>query len=133
MTGLVLKLSPFERILINGVVIENSDRRARITVRTPESNILRLKDAIHPEHAGTPVARLCYLTQLILSGDLTVDQAQDEILSGITDLASVFQDMESQARLSTARRDLLEGNVYGAFKLLRSFLALEARLLERTG
>lgn len=133
MTGLVLKLSPFERILINGVVIENSDRRARITVRTPDSNILRLKDAIHPEHADTPVARLCYLTQLILSGDLTLDQARDEVLSGIIDLASVFQDMESQTRLSTARRDILEGNVYGAFKLLRSFLALEVRLLERTG
>lgn len=133
MTGLVLKLSPFERILINGVVIENSDRRARITVRTPDSNILRLKDAIHPDHASTPVAGLCYLTQLILTGDAELDLAREKVVTGITGLASVFQDIDSQTRLASARKDILDGNVYGAFKSLRSFLVLEARLLGRTG
>ena len=29
MTGLVLKLAPHERVLINGAVIENGDRRTR--------------------------------------------------------------------------------------------------------
>lgn len=57
MTGLVLKLGPKERILINGAVIENGDRRSRITVLTAQANILRLKDAIHPDDANTPVRR----------------------------------------------------------------------------
>ncbi len=29
MTGLVLKLGPHERVLINGAVIENGDKRSR--------------------------------------------------------------------------------------------------------
>ena len=48
MSGLVLKLAPKERILINGAVIENGDRRSRLSIMTPNANILRLRDAIHP-------------------------------------------------------------------------------------
>ena len=47
MSGLVLKLSPKERVLINGVVIENGDRRSRLAIMTPDAHILRLRDAIH--------------------------------------------------------------------------------------
>ena len=49
MSGLVLKLGPKERVLINGAVIENGDRRSRLSIVTPGANILRLRDAIHPE------------------------------------------------------------------------------------
>ena len=55
MSGLVLKLGPRERIMINGVVLENGDRRARINIVTPEAHVLRMKDAIHPDQVTTPV------------------------------------------------------------------------------
>ena len=63
MSGLVLKLAPKERILINGAVIENGDRRSRLSIMTPNANILRLRDAIHPEEVTTPVRRVCYIAQ----------------------------------------------------------------------
>ena len=69
MNGLVLKLAPKERLLINGAVIENGDRRSRLAILTPNANLLRLRDAIHPEEANTPVRRVCYVAQLVLSGD----------------------------------------------------------------
>ena len=69
MSGLVLKLGPRERVLINGAVIENGDRRSRLSIVTPNANILRLRDAIHPDEARTPVRRLCFTTQLVLTGD----------------------------------------------------------------
>ena len=34
MSGLVLKLAPNERVLINGAVIENGDRRSKISIKT---------------------------------------------------------------------------------------------------
>ena len=43
MSGLVLKLGPHERIMINGVVMENGDRRTRLNVLTPDANVLRLR------------------------------------------------------------------------------------------
>ena len=69
MSGLVLKLGPHERVLVNGAVIENGDRRSRISILTPHANILRLRDAIAPDEVNTPVRRVCYIAQLVLSGD----------------------------------------------------------------
>lgn len=76
MAGLILKLRPKEQLLINGVVVENGDRRAMLRVRTEGANILRLRDAMRPEDATTPEKRAYYAAQLAISGELTPAQAQ---------------------------------------------------------
>lgn len=131
MTGLVLKLAPFERILVNGAVVENGDRRSRITIRTPKANILRLKDAIHPEDASTPVARICYMAQLILSGDADPTKGREQILMGLDQLSDVFRDGECQAALGEARTEFLADRAYPGLRRLRGLLELEAHLLGR--
>ena len=129
MSGLVLKLAPNERILINGVVLENGDRRARISVKTPHVNILRLRDAIHPDDAVTPVSRICYEAQLILSGDRAVDDGRKILLRGIEQLTQVFEDRDSRHLLGDATEGVVENNFYRALRALRDLLPREARLL----
>ena len=87
MTGLVLKLGPHERVLINGAVIENGEKRSRLAIMTPNANILRLRDAIHPEDVNTPVRRVCYIAQLVLTGDADPEQAKLQLLRGIEQLS----------------------------------------------
>jgi flagellar biosynthesis repressor protein FlbT len=67
--SLVLKLGPRERVIINGVVMENGDRRTRLQIITPDAKVLRLRDAIHPDEVTTPVRRVCYVAQLVLAGE----------------------------------------------------------------
>ena len=129
MTGLVLKLGPNERVLINGAVIENGDRRSRLAVITPNAHILRLRDAIHPEHANTPVRRVCYITQLVLSGDAEPDTARLQILRGIEQLSQVLTDPDSRTPLSQATAAILDDQHYAALKALRGLLPREERLL----
>lgn len=129
MSGLVLKLGPKERVLVNGAVIENGDRRARIAILTPNAKILRLKDAIHPDEATTPVRRVCYVAQLVLSGDASPDTAKPELLRGIEQLSQVFCDDDSRGQLALATRAVNEDQPYQALKALRSLLARETRLL----
>lgn len=131
MTGLVLKLGPRERILINGAVIENGDRRSRLNIVTPNAHILRLKDAIHPEEATTPVRRVCYLAQLVLAGDATPEETAPKLSRGIGELAQVFLDPDSQLNLATAGRAVEDGQFYQALKALRALLPLEEELLSR--
>ena len=128
MSGLVLKLNPHERVLINGAVIENGDRRTRINIVTPKVNILRLKDAIHPEKANTPVRRVCYIAQLVLSGEADETKAHAQLLNGIEQLSQVFTDRDSRAALSLATACVIEKNHYGALKALRLLLPREERL-----
>ncbi|MEM1074324.1 MAG: flagellar biosynthesis repressor FlbT [Pseudomonadota bacterium] len=129
MSGLVLKLSPKERVLINGVVIENGDRRSRLSIMTPDANILRLRDAIHPEDAKTPVRRACFAMQLVLSGDKCAEEAHLPLLRQIEELSQVFTDPDSRSMLAEATRGLVEGHHYRSLKALRALLPREDRLL----
>lgn len=129
MSGLVLKLAPNERVLINGAVIENGERRARISIRTPNVNVLRLRDAIHPDRAGTPVARACYIAQLILSGDAEPAEGRRQLLVAIEQLSRVLDDRDSRNILADATRHVLNDGIYQAMRRLRELLPREARLL----
>lgn len=129
MSGLVLKLAPKERILINGAVIENGEKRSRLAILTPNAHILRLRDAIHPEQVNTPVRRVCYIAQLVLSGDVTPADARLQLLRGIEQLSQVLVDTDSRALLSQATTAVLEDQHYLALKALRSLLPREERIM----
>ncbi len=129
MSGLVLKLAPHERVLINGAVIENGDRRSRLAIVTPNANILRLRDAIHPEDVKTPVRRVCYIVQLMLSGDANPDEGRLQLLRGIEQLSQVLTDHDSRKQLNLATAAVVEGQHYQALKALRTLIPREERLL----
>lgn len=129
MSGLVLKLGPHERIMVNGVVMENGDRRARINILTPDANVLRLRDAIHPHEANTPVRRVCYVAQLALAGEADAEEARRQVLRGIEQLSQVFTDPESRAHLTAATEAADARRFYQAMKSLRNLLPRETRLL----
>ena len=129
MTGLVLKLGPHERVLINGAVIENGEKRSRLAVVTPNAHILRLRDAIHPGEVNTPVRRVCYIAQMVLSGDATPGDARMQLLRGIEQLSQVLTDPDSRQHLTLATAMVLDDQHYQALKALRALLPREERLM----
>lgn len=129
MSGLVLKLGPKERVLINGAVIENGDRRSRLSIVTPNANILRLRDAIHPDAANTPVRRTCYAVQLVLTGDALPEEMRRQLLRHIEELSQVFTDPDSRAHLARATEALVQAEYYACLKALRALIPREERLM----
>lgn len=129
MSGLVLKLNPNERVLVNGAVIENGDRRSRLSILTPNANILRLRDAIRPDEVNTPVRRVCYIAQLVLSGDVSEEDAQFQLLRGIEQLSQALRDEDSRTHLDAATEAVNRSDFYRALKSLRNLLPRESRLL----
>ncbi|QDL94774.1 flagellar biosynthesis repressor FlbT (plasmid) [Paroceanicella profunda] len=130
MPGLILKLTPGERFMVNGVVMENGDHRARICVVTENANVLRLRDAIHPGEVNTPVRRVCYIAQLVLAGEAEESLARQQLLTGIEQLSQVFTDADSRTKLDAATSHAMEAKYYPALKALRSLLSREARLMQ---
>ncbi|MCA0205966.1 MAG: flagellar biosynthesis repressor FlbT [Proteobacteria bacterium] len=128
MSGLILKLAPHERVLINGAVIENGERRSRLSIVTPNANILRLRDAIHPGEVSTPVRRVAYIAQLVLSGDAVAEEATPQLLRGIEQLSQVLTDPDSRSLLGRAGQAVLDGEFYPAMRHLRALLPREERL-----
>lgn len=129
MTGLVLKLGPKERVLVNGAVIENGDKRSRLNILTPDVNILRLRDALHPDEVTTPVKRVCYILQLVLSGEADAADAKLQLLRGVEQLSQVFKDADSRSILDTTTAHVSAARYYPALKTLRGLIAREERLL----
>lgn len=129
MSGLVLKLNPKERVLVNGAVIENGDRRSRLSILTPNANILRLRDAIRPDEVNTPVRRVCYIAQLVLSGDVAEEDAKLQIIRGIEQLSQALRDDDSRQLLDAATSSAQVHDFYRVLKSLRNLLPREARLM----
>ena len=92
-------------------------------------NILRLRDAIHPEEANTPVRRVCYIAQLVLSGDADAADTRHQLLRGIEQLSQVLTDPDSRTLLTQASAAVLEDQHYQALKALRGLLPREERLM----
>lgn len=129
MTGLIIKLAPRERILINGAVIENCDKRSKIVVKTKNVNVLRLKDALHPSDLDTPISYAYHLSQLILSGDVDRDAGKMQLLTHLDFLAENLTDASSLMVLESAKKLVLTGNVYRSMKRLHVLLSAERSAL----
>ncbi len=125
MAGLILKLRAHEQILVNGVVMQNGDRNTRLIIKTPDARILRLRDAISPEEATTPVKHACYLAQLAVSGELAPESASGQLSDALDRLAGASPGLNGDGHLDEARSALAEGNHYAVLRALRRLLPIE--------
>jgi flagellar biosynthesis repressor protein FlbT len=130
MAGLRLKLRPHERVLINGAVIENGASQVELRVVSPDTRILRLRDALHPEAVHTPTERVCYIAQLLVAGEAGAEEAVPQFVRGVAALKQVFLDPGSQAVMDQALRFVHAGNYYKAMQCMRRILAYERLVLE---
>jgi flagellar biosynthesis repressor protein FlbT len=130
MAGLRLKLRPNERVLINGAVIENGHTQAELRVLTPETKILRLRDALHPNHIDTPTKRVCYIAQLVVAGEVQPEAAISQFVRGVVALKQVFLDPGSQATLDQAIQCARAKNFYQAMQCMRRILRYEELVME---
>lgn len=129
MPGLILKLRAHEQILVNGVVMQNGDRNARLIIKTPDAKILRLRDAIHPEEATTPVKKVCYIAQLAVAGETDLVSAREQLETGISQLCNALSGVQGAEILEDAVDALKDDNFYAVLRSLRKLLPLEERLL----
>lgn len=129
MAGLILKLKAHEQILVNGVVMQNGDRNARLIVKTPNARILRLRDAIHPGDTDTPVKRVCYIAQLAVAGEAPEEETARKLAGGIENLRAALSGLDEEAHLDSALDELRRRNFYGVLRALRQLLPVEAQLL----
>ncbi|GJL92634.1 flagellar biosynthesis repressor FlbT [Hyphococcus sp.] len=130
MTGLVIKLKPNEKVLVNGVILQNGDRAARLRVRTSDVSILRARDAIQKEDANTPLKRVYYIAQLALAGEADPDRAAGEILQGLAPLKSIFPG-EAGEDVVRAIEAAHEQKFFVVMRAVKRHFEFERALLER--
>ena len=116
--GLRLRLKPAERVIINGCVVTNGDRRNTITVSS-FGQIMKGKDILQYEDAKTPIQKLYFGIQTML-----IDPAvSDNYVEAVNKLGSsafcVLTRDEDRATLLTAMDWVHRGDFYKALAELR--------------
>jgi len=132
MGGLVLKLAPNERILLNGLMIENGPKKARMTLHSDGAHVLRLRDALHPDQVTGPVSIAYHVAQLAVAGQTDPQNALDDLRLRLDDLSRAFENTWAFDAVANARRALEDSNFYKAMRELGPLLPLERDLLGET-
>jgi len=132
MGGLVLKLAPNERILINGLMIENGPKKARMTLHSDGAHVLRLRDALHPNQVSGPVSIAYHVAQLAVAGHSEPDEALRELRPRLLDLFAAFEGTWATEAVEKAQAALDESNFYKTMRELSPLLPLEREMLGET-
>lgn len=127
MSGLILKLRPHEELMINGVVVENGDRKTRLRVKTEGAHILRLRDALKPEQATTPLERAYYIAQMAVGGMLAPAEASKQLARALDGLAAA----DAGGIRRDVARHVAENDYYKAMRALGALMARQAGAANR--
>jgi flagellar protein FlbT len=90
--ALKLTLKPGEKFIINGAVVQNSDRRTTLVIQN-RASLLREKDIMLPEDATTPMRRIYFAIMMLYLDEGAIKKHQDDFL----ELMSAFMNAISNA------------------------------------
>lgn len=125
MAGLALKLAPKERVLINGVVVENGPRRAQLLIKTDNASVLRLRDALDEADVIGPASKAYFIAQTCVAGEISVDDAELSITPLLSQLDTLDGGEASTGAVQAVKRSLDEGNLYRVMRALRPLVDKE--------
>ena len=126
--GLKLKLKPFEKFIVNGVVIENGRHRNTLTVAN-HAQVMTGRSILQPEDATTPVKRTYYAVQAMLLDPPNAEEKRSLYNALLNQLQKAIRDPEMTYHLADTDRYVREGDFYKALAALRPVIAYEAVLL----
>lgn len=129
--GLKLTLKPNEKIIINGCVIRNSDRRQTLTIET-QADVIRGVDLLDETEAATPTKEIYFLVQTAMLRPELRDDLTPVIQKRLGKLVPVFN-VEVGGHLIEAANHVSARNYYHALKSIKPVIAYEAELLTLFG
>jgi len=122
-----VELKPFERIVIGGSVITNSEARTSFLV-DGEAPILREKDILTAATANTPVKRIYLCVQMMYLED-DIPKYQDLYMDFVRDVLEAMP--SSRIEIEAASNEILSGSLYKALREIRKLMKREGALLTR--
>lgn len=129
--GMIFKLKPQERIVINGSVISNPGlKNIDIKVET-QSVILRERDFMREEEATTPCRRLYYLGVLAILDEEKQEKHKRDFVEWLGEIMSALRNPVAIAAGAEVAQEISEGNFYRVLKGCRALIDYEDIALGR--
>jgi len=130
--ALKLSLKPDEKLVINGAVIANADRRTTLIVHN-KASILREKDILQEQDVNTPVKRIYFPIMLMYMDQGQVDNKYyEEFVLRMTEFMSAISTAEAIEDCVKISRYVMDRNYYKALISCKKLIAFEQTRLGLT-
>ncbi|WP_417457308.1 flagellar biosynthesis repressor FlbT [Kordiimonas sp.] len=126
--ALKLSLKPDERLVINGAVIANADRRTTLIVHN-KASILREKDIMQEENVDTPAKRIYFPIMLMYMGQGETDKYYEEFVLRMTEFMNAISTPAAIENCVKISRDVMDRNYYRALITCKKLIAFEQERL----
>jgi len=130
--ALKLSLKPDERLVINGAVIANADRRATLIVHN-KASILREKDILQEQDVNTPATRIYFPIMLMYMDQGNTDDYYEEFVVRMTEFMNAISTPEAIETCVKISRFVMEKNYYKALMNCKKLIAFEQDRLGLSG
>jgi flagellar protein FlbT len=125
---LKLSLKPGEKLVLNGAVLTNGDKRASLIIQN-KACLLREKDIMQPEDAITPARRI-YLPIMMMYLDAgNGEQYYNDFALRMTEFMSAISNRDALASCVEISRDVMSANFYRALMTCRKLFEFERERL----
>lgn len=125
--ALRLTLKPNEKIVINGCVIRNADRRQTLTIEN-YADVVRGVDLLDEESAATPVKKVYFFIQSALLRPEIRKELRPIIHKSLAELVPIFN-QQIAGHIMEAANHVSAANYYKAMRALREVMRYEEELM----
>lgn len=125
--GLKLTLKPNEKVIVNGCIIRNADRRQTLTIEN-QADVIRGVDLLDGTEEATPTKEVYFLVQSALLRPDLRDELTPIVQKRLAKLVPVFH-VEIGGHLIEAANHVSARNYYHALKAIQPVIEYEAKLL----
>jgi len=126
--ALKLSLKPDERLVINGAVIANADRRATLIVHN-KASILREKDILQEQDVNTPARRIYFPIMLMYMDQNQTEKYYEEFVVRMTEFMNAISTPEAIENCVKISRHVMEKNFYKALIVCKKLMVFEQERL----
>lgn len=125
---LKLSLKPNEKIVLNGAVIQNGDRRTTMLLQN-KASVLREKDIMQAEEANTPARRIYFPVMMMYLAGADTAEIYNEFALRMTEFMSAVTHVQALEDCVTISRDVMSGEYYKALSRCRKLMEFESERL----
>lgn len=126
--ALKLTLKPGEKFVINGAVVQNSDRRTTLVIQN-RAALLREKDIMLPEDATTPMRRIYFAIMMLYLDEGAAKQHQDSFLELMSEFMNAISNTEAVAQCVNVIQQVQGEQYYKALVGCRKLFPFEQERL----
>jgi flagellar biosynthesis repressor protein FlbT len=126
--ALKLSLKPGEKIVLNGAVIANGDRRSSLILHN-KATILREKDIMQEQEADTPARRIYFPIMLIYMGQGKTEEYYQEFAIRMTEFMQAIKSPEIVELCVKISKSVMSQDYYRALMDCKKLIAFELERL----